>query len=124
MRSNAPLECLSDGEVSKSLQRFGLAAKQHYGTRLTGLYLFGSRARHDHHPESDADIVVVLADPFFDRWQEFKILNNLSYDELVEQGIDIECHVVAENEWNNPELHNNPSLIRNMRRDSQPLLRE
>lgn len=32
-----------------------------YGTRLCGVYLYGSYARGDFHPESDVDVLVVLA---------------------------------------------------------------
>lgn len=31
-----------------------------YGARLAGLYVFGSRARGDHRPDSDLDLAVIL----------------------------------------------------------------
>lgn len=34
-----------------------------YGERLRGVYLYGSYARGDYHPDSDVDILVVLAGP-------------------------------------------------------------
>jgi predicted nucleotidyltransferase len=38
----------------------GLRLRQAYGQRLRGVYLFGSRARGDHEPDSDVDVLVVL----------------------------------------------------------------
>lgn len=34
-----------------------------FGNRLRGVILYGSRARGDHRPDSDADVLVVLSGP-------------------------------------------------------------
>ena len=42
------------------LDQVAAALHGHYGDRLSRVVLFGSRARRDHHTESDYDILVVL----------------------------------------------------------------
>ena len=48
-----------------------------YGARLKRVLLYGSRARGDHQPDSDYDVIVVLEDPV-DRRVEQKRLVELS----------------------------------------------
>lgn len=52
-----------------------------YGARLKRVLLYGSRARGDHQPDSDYDVLVVLDNPF-DLWTERKRLSALSSDIL------------------------------------------
>ena len=48
-----------------------------YGARLKRLMLYGSRARGDHQPDSDYDVLVVLEGPI-DHWPELERLSALS----------------------------------------------
>jgi predicted nucleotidyltransferase len=48
-----------------------------YGPRLKRALLYGSRARGDHQPDSDYDVLVVLEGPL-DVWQEQRTLSGLS----------------------------------------------
>jgi predicted nucleotidyltransferase len=48
-----------------------------YGPRLKRVLLYGSRARGDHRPDSDYDILVVLEGPI-ERWPEREKLSELS----------------------------------------------
>jgi uncharacterized protein len=48
-----------------------------YGSRLKRALLYGSRARGDHLPDSDYDILVILEGPL-NLWQEQKKLSGLS----------------------------------------------
>ena len=86
-----------------------------------GIYLFGSRARGDHRPDSDADIAIVLSDGDWRRWPETKRLTALGYDFLVETGADLEAWPIRASEWANPALHANPALVRAMRRDARAI---
>ena len=115
------LEPPDDATVARALADFAAAVRRHYGDRLRGIYLFGSRARGDHTPESDADVAVVLADGDWNYWTEKMQLADLSYDPLVETGTAIQGWPVRLNEWNQPDVHRNPSLIRAMLDDAKPL---
>ena len=48
-------------ETITILHDLGVTLRDHYGTRLVDLVLFGSRARGDADPASDYDVLVVLA---------------------------------------------------------------
>src|ERR1041385_7347005 len=50
-----------------------------YGPRLKRVLLYGSRARGDHQPDSDYDVLVVLDGPFYS-WTEMRRLSELSHN--------------------------------------------
>lgn len=108
-------------EAEAALTRFAADARRHYGPRLLGLYLFGSRARGDAQPDSDADVAVILADGPWRIIEEARLLADLSYDRLIEDGLDIQAHPVPQSAWSDPTLHPNPALVRAMRRDARPI---
>lgn len=108
-----------DEEVGRVLLRFAKDVHEHYGSGVARLYLYGSRARGEHHPESDADLVVILSKDF-GFWREVSVLSDLTYDYLVDRGVCI-AKPVALLEWNDPSSHVNPSLVRAMRRDCKAI---
>lgn len=61
------------------LRRLKAELEALYGPRLKRALLYGSRARGDHQPDSDYDILVVLGGPI-DYWTELKRLSGLSHD--------------------------------------------
>lgn len=52
-----------DAQIRIVLAELRAALEGEYGERLAGLVLFGSRARGDHDPDSDIDVLVVLHGP-------------------------------------------------------------
>jgi predicted nucleotidyltransferase len=108
----------TEDEVRRALARFAADARQHYRARLKGLYLFGSRARGDHEPDSDADVAVVLEDGDWRYRDERRALSDLTYDRLIDDGLDIQAIPIAESEWVEPGRHHNPSLLRSIKRDA------
>lgn len=84
---------------------------------LVGAILFGSRARRSHHPDSDADIAVLLHGQR-GRFLDTKLaLADIAYEVLLETGILIQPLPVWEDEWEHPEHYANPALLRNISRD-------
>ncbi|MDF3063987.1 MAG: putative polymerase, beta domain protein region [Microvirga sp.] len=111
----------TEEQVARGLARFSKVVRAHYGQRLKGLYLFGSRARGDHHPHSDVDVAVILDDGDWRSWDEVRALSDLTYDILIEDGPDIQGVPIRLSEWEEPSRHSNPSLVRTARRDGKPL---
>jgi hypothetical protein len=106
----------TDAEVEQGLRRFARAARDHYGERLHGLFLYGSRARGDQDEEYDAAVVAVLGGEL-DFWRELCVLSDLSYDQLVDHHIVIDAKPVALSAWNGPTTAADPSWIRLARRE-------
>jgi predicted nucleotidyltransferase len=49
-----------DPQTRRALAAFEGFMRKRYGVRFSGLVLFGSRARGDHRPDSDADVAVFI----------------------------------------------------------------
>ena len=109
----------TEAEVERALVDFAEAVKRHYGSRLVGLYLFGSRARGDYEPDSDADVAVVLGDDGWRYWDEKMQLSDLTYRPIIDWGVYVQAWPVPLSAWNDPEHYRNPSLVRAMRRDGK-----
>jgi len=84
---------------------------------LAGAILYGSRARRDHRPDSDADLAVLLRGRP-GRFLDTKLaLADIAYDVLLETGILIQPFPIWEEEWEHPERSLNPTLLRNISRE-------
>lgn len=116
----ALLEPPDDATVAKALQDFAAAVRHHYGERLRGLYLFGSRARGDHTPESDADVAAVLADDGWTAWIERRVLNRLAYEPSLESGLAIQAWPFSAQAWET-DSERSTLLIKSARDDALPL---
>jgi predicted nucleotidyltransferase len=104
-----------DRITEQALQRFMARVSQHYRTR--GAILYGSRARGDHYPDSDADLLVLLEGEH-QRFIPTKLaMIDLAYDVLLETGLYISPLPVWTDEWEHPEAWSNPDLLRNIARE-------
>ena len=91
-----------------------------YGPRLKQALLYGSRARGDHQPDSDYDVLVVLDGPF-DHWAEVGRLAGLS-DDILWRTIEQENPVVASFKPMTPEqFQARTGFLHNVRKDAIPL---
>jgi len=81
---------------------------------VAGAFLFGSRARQTHHPDSDADVAVLLRGEH-QRFLPTKLaMADIALDVLLETGIDISPLPVWLDEWEHPETWSNPRLLENI----------
>lgn len=80
------------------LKAFVGAVERHYGDRLHGVHLFGSRARGNARPDSDYDVAVVLKD-LGDFWTERLRLADLAYEQMLARDIHIQAYPFGFDEW-------------------------
>lgn len=91
--------------------------------RLEGEYsvadalLYGSRARGDHEPDSDADLALILKGEKGDRYKVVRDLGGVGFDVMLETGILVHALPLWEREFQEPERFNNPALIANIKRE-------
>lgn len=96
------------GELKEELGRI-------YGTRLCGVYLYGSYARGDNHPGSDVDVMIVLTS--YQRYgDEIKRTSELNARLSLEYNLSISRLFMTETRWENEDS----PLLRNVRAQGQP----
>lgn len=79
--------------------------------------LFGSRARHTHRPDSDADIAVIMKAQAGDRSATTVTMAGIAFDVLLETGVLIQALPLWRDELAHPSSFGNPALIENIRRE-------
>ena len=84
---------------------------------LLGAILYGSRARGEFKPDSDADVVVLLSGRHGKFMSAKMELSDIAFDVMLDTGIRVEALPVWEDEWSDPDGYRNPSLLRNIERD-------
>ncbi|MHB8723071.1 MAG: nucleotidyltransferase domain-containing protein [Steroidobacteraceae bacterium] len=78
--------------------------------------LYGSRARGEDRPDSDADLALILAEGEGD-WELVGNLAELAYDVFLERGVLIQPVPISLRHWLNPERFPRPGFLRNVARD-------
>ncbi|PID99964.1 MAG: DNA polymerase III subunit beta [Thiothrix nivea] len=81
---------------------------------LTHAILFGSRARGEFRPDSDADIAILLKGKMGTFLKTKLEMADIAYDILLETGIRIQPLPIWEEEWQHPEDYSNPYLLKNI----------
>lgn len=84
---------------------------------IAGAFLYGSRARGTHRPESDADVAVLLNGEPQKVLEVTLAMSDVAYDVLLETGVNISPLPVWLEEWERPETYANPALLRSIARD-------
>ncbi len=98
------------------LARFKRRLEARYGERLKGVILFGSRARGDFGPDSDADVAVFL-DHVPEPIREQMAMCDDAYDIWMETGIRIEPWVFEAASLTDPDGYRAARLVKTIRRE-------
>ncbi|WP_020178250.1 nucleotidyltransferase domain-containing protein [Methylopila sp. M107] len=109
----------TEQEVERDLAAFAALVRETLGGHVEGVYLFGSRARGDNHPDSDADVAVVVDDETARRHGLETELVELAFDILLSGKTVIEPFLVPLSGWFDPDLQHNQYLGRAMKRDGR-----
>ena len=104
-----------DAETERAVRVFLKRFKGRYPVREAILY--GSRARGDHRPDSDADLAVILRGERGDRYKVSGDMAELEFHVLMETGIMVQGFPLWEDEIARPETFSNPALIENILRE-------
>jgi uncharacterized protein len=84
--------------------------------RLEQAILFGSRARGEHRPDSDADVALILHERG-DDGMTLMMLAELAYYAYLDTGIMVQPVPIAIEDWLNPESFPRPGFLRNVARE-------
>lgn len=84
---------------------------------VAGAVVFGSRARGEARPNSDADVAVLLHGTPGRRVDQAMKMAGIAFDVMLETGILVQPLPLWESEWEHPETFNNPALIESIRRE-------
>jgi len=105
----------------EALEDYVSAVRRHYGPRVVDVLIFGSRARGDARPESDADVAVILDDGDWRFWTEKMLLAGLAYDVLLKHGLYVQPWPIERSAWQSPATHPKRRFIEAIRREGHRL---
>ena len=104
-----------DPDTQRAVEQFLRLLAGRYD--MAGAMLYGSRARGTHRPDSDADVAVLLRGEHQRLLPTTLAMADTAYDVLLETGVNITPLPIWMDEWEHPEMHTNPTLLRNIARE-------
>ena len=108
---NHPLDMATVATVKAFLERVAAVFP------VRSAILFGSRARGECKPDSDADVAILLSGQHGKFMDTKMAMSDMAFDVMLDTGIRVEAIPVWEDEWANPGAYRNPFLLRNIERD-------
>jgi len=104
---------INQSQLKKLLTELKSGLEKIYGSRLKGVYLYGSYARGDQKEDSDLDILLVL-DDFKNYWEEIRRTSKIGSELSLKYDVSI-CKVyLREQNW----LQGHTSFLLNLREDA------
>jgi uncharacterized protein len=104
-------------EIAALLAELKRRLERRFGERFVALYLFGSRARGDHEPDSDVDVAVILDQKLPDSFDVSREILEDTYDLLLETGFYIQPWPLEKGSLDDPPAHPDPRISRAIQRD-------
>ena len=106
-----------DAQSEAVARKVKMALADAYGDRLAALYVFGSRARGDHRPDSDLDIAVILRNTLSSLTQVDDALLDVTYPIEIDHGVHIQAWALAADETGLPSTAFRGRLVETIRRE-------
>ena len=110
-------QLVMDGQVNIRDAVLAFFEKLHGQYEVAQLILFGSRARDDYQPDSNADVAVIIRGEPGDFVETKLSLTGLAYNVLLQTGVRIQPFPIWETEWSNPERYSSPYILQNIARE-------
>jgi len=104
-------------EIAALLAELERRLERRFGARFVALYLFGSRARGDHEPDSDVDVAVVLDQEMPQPFDVTREILEETYDLLLDTGYYIQPWPLEKGSLDDPLSHPYPQISRAVLRD-------
>jgi predicted nucleotidyltransferase len=104
-----------DSDTARAAQSFLRHLAERYPVREA--ILFGSRARHTHRPDSDADIAVVLDGAHGNRTAAALDMAGIAFNVMMETGVLVEALPLWADDLERPGTFHNPRLLEHIRRE-------
>lgn len=104
-----------DAETERAARSFMRRLAGRYSVR--DAFVYGSRARGSHTPDSDADIAVILDGARGDRAAASMDMAGIAFDVMMETGVMVQALPLWPDEIARPETFSNPALINNILRE-------
>lgn len=101
-------------EEKSGLEQFKVGLKKILGDQLIELKLFGSKARGDDRPDSDLDVLVIVAT---DDWHICDTVYDIATDILLQTDLCISPKIISKDKFNQLRKENT-SFICNVSRDA------
>ena len=104
-------------EIAALLADLKRRLERRFGDRFVALYLFGSRARGDHEPDSDVGVAVILDQTLPRSFEVTREILEDTYDLLLESGFYIQPWALKKGSLEDPSAHPHPRISRAIQRD-------
>ncbi len=104
-------------EIADLLADLKRRLERRFGDRFIALYLFGSRARGDHEPDSDVDVAVVLDQKLPRPYGAKCQLLDDTYELMLATGYYIQPWALEKGALEHPDAHPSPQISRAVLRD-------